>query len=383
MSASDHTVPHTPAWKKIGLKLKFSKNEVPECANDRPKRTASKAVVDGFRPILSPKTIKRLASKSTAANSRSNDSTKPLEMSQTSSKTNTRTSLPIPQTRKRKSVTFTPETKVEDGDSVRQLFKAWVTEQKAEDPSSQAENFVKAFESGVPHSKPAKEAKMRGAKEKWQRIDSQAGIQLRTPPTVNVTPLHSAIVYLLDHYQPGSNWKFNKAKQSYLLKHLFDFSKVPADYDEALRGYIVGLQGQGVRARARGAAEKIKTEEANESSRAADLTVDTNRKIKRAEWVLSALGEPGGDNTSTTRVNSTAANNVNQKLIRNGGLPKSPGRKRKRRTLLEDDEDSSSSNSTDLGTSRVSLGEPSSTSDSDPSSSSNDGSVVVATRAVT
>jgi len=172
-----------------------------------------------------------------------------------------------------------------------------------------------------------------------------------------------------------------------LLKHLFDFDKVPADYDEALRGYIVGLQGQSVRARIRGVAEKIKTEKANENSRAADFAVDMNRKIERAEWLLSALGEPGGDNTPTTRVNSTAANNVNQKkLIPNSGPSKSLGRKRKRRTLLEEDEDSDSSSSADLDDFEDFPGEsdsPSSSSDSDPSSSGNDGRVVLATRAAT
>jgi WKF domain len=348
---------NTPAWKRIGLKLKFSKNEASGYANNtthaeqdvqRPKRTAGKAMMDGSRPILSPKKVKRQPSQSTTVNSRFNDSTQPLETFQTSSGTNTQTSLLTPQVGKRKSVTFTPDTKAEDGDSVRQLFRAWVAEQKAEDPSSQAEKIVKAFESGAPPSKSAKEAKTkeRDTKEQWQGMDDQAGNQLHASSTMNVAPLHSAIVYLLDHHRSRGDWKFNKAKQGYLLKHLFDFDKVPSDYDEALRGYIVGLRGRGVRARVREAAEKIKTEEASNNSRAADFTVDVNKKIERAEWLLSALWEPGGDDTSTPQVNSTAANNVNpKKLIPNSGLSKSLGRKRKRRTLLEEDSDSSSSDS--------------------------------------
>jgi hypothetical protein len=269
-------------------------------------------------------------------------------------------------------VTFTPETKVEDGDSVKQLFKAWVAEQKAEGLSSHAEDIVKTFKSGAPHSRLRK-----GAKERAQEVQEQEqgkGEQAasRTPCTTSIANgihLHSAIVYLLDHHRSRDSWKFNKAKQTYLLKHLFDFDKIPTDCNEALREYIAGLQGQGARTRVRESIEKIKAEETGENIQTEDPIADMGRKAKRADWLLSALGAVGGDVVSPAQANTMVAEDDSQEVLKtNRGLAKRRGRKRKKRTLSKDDENSSNSSSSSSSSSSTD------SSDSDPSDDDSSGS---------
>ncbi|KAH0564899.1 hypothetical protein GP486_001715 [Trichoglossum hirsutum] len=371
--ANSHTVHYIPAWRRIGLKLKSEENEIAAHADGtthaekngkRAKRTVGEAVFGDSRSIQPSKRFKRSASATV------------LENPRTSSVISTNSPLSTTQPRKRKSVAFAPETKVEDGDSIKQLFKAWVAAQTDEDSAIQAEEIVKDFTSGVPYGEPGKRSKkgMQKFGELGRGAGGRAAGQLPYPAlATNNTHLHSAIAYLLDHHQSKGNWKFNKAKQSYLLKHLFDFDKIPVVYNDALKGYIAGLQGQGARIRVREAAEKVKTEEAK-SAKVEGSTADMSGEAKRAEWLLLALGVVGRDDVSTTRSNGIAPGSggrVRHKL--DNASAKSPGRRRKKRTLSRGDSDSSSSSGTESMDSDPS-GDSSSESSSSSGSSNSDSS---------
>ncbi|KAG7898094.1 hypothetical protein KL905_004413 [Ogataea polymorpha] len=57
----------------------------------------------------------------------------------------------------------------------------------------------------------------------------------RPPP-----PEKDQLKYLRQYHEDRSNWKFSKAKQTWILKNL---KNIPQEYDEALKSYIASVQG--------------------------------------------------------------------------------------------------------------------------------------------
>ena len=254
------SVPHVPAWKRLGLKLKYAKDHVGEDVKVKQvngnrerkrKRTAVEAertkeslATDIERPLSSPST--------------------PIFSSQ-------------------KSVSFTPDTKTEDGESTRQLFQTWTQEQKAKDSTFQPEKLGEAFRSVVSEATvsteptPTKKTKSRKGKSAGGKAGDKA-----PKDQAYIGPL---LAYLLQHHQSRASWKFNKAKQTHLMRHLFDYSHIPAQHDPALAGYIAGLQGDAVRRRVREAARAILNgddEIAAERSTAMQTDVEHKAEEKKA-----------------------------------------------------------------------------------------------------
>jgi len=106
--------------------------------------------------------------------------------------------------------------------------------------------------------------------------------------------------YLSQFHTDRASWKFNKAQQISLLKNTFDVSRIPKDYNEALKAYIAGLQGDGARNRLREAASE--TLKSMSVDGVGGDSVDQNtrtlkRQRKRVKLILRAL-EPGENRTS-------------------------------------------------------------------------------------
>ncbi|KAG7876132.1 hypothetical protein KL938_004804 [Ogataea parapolymorpha] len=57
----------------------------------------------------------------------------------------------------------------------------------------------------------------------------------RPPP-----PEKDQLKYLRQYHEDRANWKFSKAKQTWILKNL---RNIPQEYDEALKSYIASVQG--------------------------------------------------------------------------------------------------------------------------------------------
>ncbi|KAG7815837.1 hypothetical protein KL928_005176 [Ogataea angusta] len=57
----------------------------------------------------------------------------------------------------------------------------------------------------------------------------------RPPP-----PEKDQLKYLRQYHEDRANWKFSKAKQTWILKNL---KNIPQEYDEALKAYIASIQG--------------------------------------------------------------------------------------------------------------------------------------------
>src|SRR5258706_4775862 len=114
----DEPPARVPAWKRLGLKLRFGQEQQQTDPQAHPPQTTNETK------------RKRTLEKQEDANSkRIKISSKPKENIQSTTPTQSPLASDISV---RKSVSFTPDTKTTDGESIKQLFNAWVAEQKAQ-----------------------------------------------------------------------------------------------------------------------------------------------------------------------------------------------------------------------------------------------------------
>lgn len=252
------TVPPTariPAWQRLGLKLKSARPQ---------EQTPESPVVPEPLKRKSVGSIEYLPSKKVKKTSKN-----PLLPISTEE-------LVTPNLARKKSVTFTPETKVEDGDSIKQLFSAWVAEQKSQDPSFQPKSS-QAFDTPEPPrieeqidtTLNEKERRVKRAKKSEdsanQSRDTTKQKKPKSPKPSKVTkttkaPTRPFLVYLKQYHESRDTWKFNKNHQNHLLKHVFNIDVIPLDHAHLIYEYVRGLQG-GVRTRLRDAAFAIKVKD--------------------------------------------------------------------------------------------------------------------------
>ncbi len=327
---------HVPAWKKLGLKLKFAKEE-PEDTQPRQngninlkKRKApaeEEAVTEGT-PVekeRSAKKVKRSKSKAEetgeavngngtshgpqddnkpkerikkskssigesggAANGTPSPSNEPADAERPSKKakkstvkmdssttsinsksTGTYEQVPSPQpalktpTSKGKSVSFTPDTKTKDGDSVKSLYKTWIAKQIATDPSFDPSTVGPALRSIVPSTAASPDspsvitststpASTPTTKPNNKKPTKKTKTRLpKTSSGPNPSRFDPVLTYLTTHHTSPQTWKFSKPHQNQILKHLFSLTHIPSSYDAALLPYIRGLKGTSARSRVR------------------------------------------------------------------------------------------------------------------------------------
>lgn len=142
-------------------------------------------------------------------------------------------SLSPPKTDRRKSVTFTPDTKTSDGNSASNYFKQWVAEQKgssADFTPAEVAQFAKPPEVHIANSNPS----------------SCLPLKAPTPGKSKKKDPSRYLNYLAQYYQDRGNWKFNKATQNDVLDNSLNIFRIPEEYLDALLEYVRGLQGAGV-----------------------------------------------------------------------------------------------------------------------------------------
>ncbi|KAF2139299.1 uncharacterized protein K452DRAFT_74950 [Aplosporella prunicola CBS 121167] len=389
---------HVPAWKRLGLRLKNAKEE-PQVRSDTKKRphsgeegqqnkhhhvqntTPSRTGEEGQK-----KTKKRkLAEAQPVATSPStNGEDKPKATPAVATPTK-------PSLSRKKSVTFTPDTKGTDGDSGQQWSKAWFNSQQDKPEESTPEETSTSPVNGGP-GEPSKK-NLKKAKKEQRKAEPKATASERSegkdlPPYVR---------YLEQYSADRANWKFNKSKQIDLFKHLFNVYRIPHTYDPAIEAYVAGLQGAAARYRLQQSSKEalnetsdvedknldmdssvsrkaahdaaLETHLDNSKKRRADEEVQQKlRKRKRAQKILSVLGEvtaPEPKKAAETTVPESGAETqppANQKRTR----------QRKKRTEVSDDDDSSdsSSSSEDESSSDESSDDESDDASSDASGSS-------------
>ena len=291
-------VPHVPAWKKLGLKLKYAKQEVEEqpiqplltptteaTPNGSKKRKASSPLAPAVQPspLEAPlKKTRKIRKPSDTVLDGITELDAMIPDYQTKAfLIGTGNDVPEATEGKRKFVSFTPETKAEDGSSLKEAYGAWLKAQKADDPEFNAKKLSSALKvsegyegKGRLHLGPqveeevdqtsghtssripkAQEATVLSStlppqfedpKKKKEKSKSKS-----KPLKTNADPSCPHLIYLSNHYTNSTTWKFSKPTQNYILKHLFSFRQIPSTYDPALLSYLSGLKGQSARQRIR------------------------------------------------------------------------------------------------------------------------------------
>ncbi|KAL9103409.1 MAG: hypothetical protein Q9163_001548 [Psora crenata] len=301
---------HIPAWKKIGLKLKYAKEDTEGDPLDKLPSAILEARFGTKKRRLLPndelegedtvtqRAIKKSKSGETnvAVRSLSNGSVGPKGGSE-----GKESSLQITDetpTRKRKSVSFTSETKVEDGDSVKQTYKTWLSSQLAKDPFffdgttlNPALNSFTAWKSTISSTKLSDQASTQTQDQTLEPTSEPLSI---TPPSVKSQkgkrkqkhrpekkkdkdlsqPDPPHLTYLQTYRTSPSNWKFSKTHQNHILKHILALRQIPSILDPTLLSYLKGLKGASARQRLRAQALGVRQED--------------------TEWLSAEITEAGG-----------------------------------------------------------------------------------------
>ena len=278
---SEPTPKHIPAWKKIGLKLKYAKEELGD-------DSVSKAIgTDGKKRKV---TIEGNFSTDVVTTDSPSKRSKKSKLTtggalgivngNAAIATPPRVATPITSTvepktvNRRKSVAFTPETKTQDGESTQQLFQTWHADWVAEDASFDPSTVSPALKvitarpatlSTSPQelarsSSPPSPAISAPKEKKPKKKKIKARSSLSSQPSNNKAE-HPALKYLTTYHTSHETWKFSKPHQNHLLKHLFSLSHIPSLYDPALLAYLRGLEGASARSRIRQQALAIRTED--------------------------------------------------------------------------------------------------------------------------
>ena len=282
---SESTPKHIPAWKKIGLKLKYANEEPGEksvskvIVTNRKKRkvtTESGLAIDVVTTDSPTKKSKK--SKSTTEEALAIVNGNAAIATPARIATSTNSSVEPSTLNRRKSVAFTPETKTQDGESTQQLFQTWHANWVAEDPSFDPSTVSPALKvitakpvdvSTSPRelakSSPPPSQSNLTPKEKKPKKPKKKKIKARpslpSQPTNNQTE-HPALKYLTNYHTSHETWKFSKPHQNHLLRHLFSLTHIPSFYDTALLAYLCGLEGASARSRIRQQALAVRTEDA-------------------------------------------------------------------------------------------------------------------------
>jgi hypothetical protein len=221
-----------PAWKRLGLKLKNAKETqggiVAPTNGTSPKEP--KRSLPGTHLALAPElreswvepmTKRRRLGSETTESARSNGS-----LNRTSNTFSTAQS-----TKLRKKVSFTAETKLEDGG--KELITDWEHDDYAYYEQKAADND-------------AKEA---------LRVASNAQNKPHKPSTHPQKPSDAprkskdALEYLNSYCRSRRSWKFNKNREVWILRHILSSDDIPTSFNIALASYVHGLGSKQARLR--------------------------------------------------------------------------------------------------------------------------------------
>lgn len=352
----------TPAWRRLGLKLKYAKDQ-PDTVNVLGAGRTSTAENGEERPHKRQRTNKLgsedshhvdLTRNSALISESSNFQTSPQVSGQA-------TETAVPNTpKRRKSVTFSTDTKASDGDTRITI------DFPAGSPGStpyKASNSRDTVQSALATTNAAtQDTAEKGARRTKKKKVPSAKKLSRQHSNVKAKP-DSALPYLAQHRTERSSWKFNKNRDVWIVSHALDTSAIPTSHILALAGYVQGLpMNAGSRQRlvreckariAETDDQNIRTKDEEKKFLAllreekinADTQDDFLEHIPRPVILLWALGET---------ITHSNGNDITQKPVTlNGQLPE---RKRKSRTAApvdisssesESDTDSSSSDSDD------------------------------------
>jgi hypothetical protein len=152
---------------------------------------------------------------------------------------------------KRKSVSFTPETKQEDGFSASRIFRSYLP--PGHPRSLTQEVVVEESTEARPESpskSPKQETKIKKKKSKsndQSHKDPAPQNSTSKPDKPDDQKIPPYLQYLQLYHHDRSNWKFQSIQQKQLLKNIFNLYRIPDAYTAALANYVSGLKSLGSR----------------------------------------------------------------------------------------------------------------------------------------
>ena len=225
---------HIPAWKKLGLKLKFAKD-----SNTRPIHENGK-VPNFFKRARRQNNTRQGQSNGTSSEGpltkkrrTAPPQSPPPQVGRSSPKALT-PSIRRGKIAAKKKVSFTPETKVEDGDSSKTLIAAWETNYEQFEGVFADQIYNKS--SSLPAQTPQSSVPDTNTKKKKQKAKKGSTTPYK---------FQSALDYLTQYRTTRDRWKYNKNREVWLLKHILSTKHIPASYNLALASYIHGLKSTG------------------------------------------------------------------------------------------------------------------------------------------
>ena len=238
---SSRSTTRTPAWKKLGLKLKSNKDTTSYVSSEQRPRSSKmgkkRPLLDGYEP--SPGQKRLLLSSGTGDNDgevgeRLQDteefvSESPIPVAP--SKQNVLKNA-LPESTPRKSVAFAPDTKEAEDDisdleppSETDVGPSAADKRKAEKRLKRAERSKR---SSVPNP------------------DSSPSTPASLSTSAKTDPLR---MYLNVFYKCHRQWKFQKNRETQLLKHALSLDRIPATENTALGAYLASLKNEAAKKR--------------------------------------------------------------------------------------------------------------------------------------
>ncbi|XP_039735195.1 protein cholesin [Pteropus medius] len=96
-----------------------------------------------------------------------------------------------------------------------------------------------------PEEKRVLERKLKKERKKGGRKGlGEAGAATARSPRARRSGAQLALDYLCSWAQKQDSWRFQKTRQTWLLTHMYDRSKVPEEHFSTLLAYLEGLKGQ-------------------------------------------------------------------------------------------------------------------------------------------
>lgn len=228
---------HVPAWKRIGLELKFARNTpdavaVPAEQRQLAARTGQEQ--NGPAGSVKERPSKRrrldhdqLRQEQRIANALSNSNVSSREPTLTTTEIDVKNDKHsnfmnegTTSRQRKKSVSFATDTKADDGDTRTTID----------------------FPTGSPGNTPKKTVSTTElATTNSPRSVTNPPKKRKAPIKVGTSDSSKNLEYLRTHYEDRSTWKFNKNRDVWILTHALDTDSIPTSQNRALAGYVHGL----------------------------------------------------------------------------------------------------------------------------------------------
>jgi hypothetical protein len=235
-----------PAWKRLGLKLKNAKDtdEVGSSTNGASRSTikrsppdtrlASRVEGSPAEPVAKRRRVESHTNESSQGNGSLARPSGPFSEDQNA--------------RLKKKVSFTAETKLEDGG--KELIAGWEQDEFAYYEQKAAENDAREALKVV---------------SDVQNNPQKSAIQAKKPFD---TPRKSkdALDYLNIYHRSRSSWKFNKNREVWILRHMLSTEDIPVAFNIALAVYVHGLGSRQARSRLLNQCQEALEKEGQEES---------------------------------------------------------------------------------------------------------------------